>query len=247
MFINESQSFKDSFLFGICESEVPIDYKSLDSIARSNQLMVYGFAHCGCGTVLDRLRADPEGLFDKVFDYDSCDNTDASTTLEGHTINIIPKTYSDDDIGNQCKNVISNLVLANCIRKKQNLPIIPLIFLADVEDNRYPLRAEEIACTSYTADGDKRRTHQEIRRCYKLSTEFDNTPLKEISEIARETIKFVKVSRNEKGTAIFEQIEPVWKQPSWEEIWNKRKQLKQAHTAASLSSNLNKGAWDEPK
>ncbi len=204
-----------------------IDYESIKAICGdSKQVMVYGFGHCGWWWMLGKLR-DNDSPFQRVFSFKvGTVKSPPPKTLEGHEIIQIPTKPSSYS---ECKAGITNLVLTNYLRKQNNQPIIPLIFLVDVSDNQFPLSAAEIAGRT---DSDKLITHSELRRCYKLCTEFEGTSLEAISKVAQETIKFVKLVKQDQ-IRIIEPCEPVWEKSDWKAAWAQRQATKQNITNLS--------------
>jgi hypothetical protein len=109
------------------------------------------------------------------------------------------------DLANQFKAGITDLVLENYKRKQIGLDIIPLIFCYDIEGNQFQVNPETI--TSRNESFKKLYTNMELRRCYKICCEKD-PELKIMTDIAKETIKFVKLVINTNREYELELLKP---------------------------------------
>lgn len=209
-----------------------LDYSSLKMITReSNQVMVYGWQYCDYINVIDILKED-NPVIKKVFDcwlgnWRPRNKEHKITTLEGRLIEQI--TYHSM-IGNyhcprMCKAAIVNLILENCKRKHEGLPLIPLLFCFDIDGNSYPSNSKSISTRDENVN--KRVTNKELRRCYKLCF-LQDPELKEVSQVALETIKFVKLTSQfaQKEEYKFVQLQPFWEKDDWNIHWQERQSSK---------------------
>ena len=180
--------------------------------------MIYGWSHCG----YYELTYGTTGAIEKASDSDSpCPikklhryyvATDPglynplAITLEGRKMNLIgfdSDFDKDQYLGRKCKTAITDIVLENYKRKKEGLPLIPIVFAIDITGNPQPYSIDKIC--SKKSKINKQVTHKEIRRAYKLCTH----PNPHVRAIALETFKFVKVCVKDKAPTL-EQIPAPW-------------------------------------
>jgi hypothetical protein len=64
-------------------------------------------------------------------------------------------------------------------------------------------------------------THKELRRAYKLCSHENSA----IREVARETIKIVRLRRTDSGTYATDQIAAPWESPEFAACWEARQKL----------------------
>src|ERR1700722_18699429 len=133
---------------------------------------------------------------------------------------------SSSSMAKVCKAAIVNLMLENYKRKQEHKPLIPLIFCYDIEDKKRIITPESIA--SRETNCNKVITNKELRRCYKICCELEKDPkLQEIAEIAKESLRFLKLVGNDSTEYKMELIDPFWKSPEWETKWKDRIATKQ--------------------
>lgn len=190
----------------------------IDAAGDCHQLMVYGYSH-----IVEELDIK-ESLstlptIEKVFTWSV--GYWPQNTVEGREIqrieyDIIPMQKSTKQF---CKAGIVDLVLENYKRKQEGLSLIPLIFCIDSSFTPYPFKIENIA----TREGceNQRVTHKELRRCFKLCSDFEN---EEIRKLAYETFKFIKFTNDGGDYLKFEKLSPFWESSEWEKLWENRKQ-----------------------
>lgn len=144
-----------------------------------------------------------------------------------------------DDLGEmerECKAAITSLVLDNYKRSLHKLPITPLIFCVSKSENgeQFEMNIAQVANRSGEISS---VTDKELRRCYKVFAELSP----EIRAIAEQTFKFVNLRQNDKEQDVYhlDPIEPFWKKPEWQGLWQKRQANKQP------SSKRKKFFWRE--
>jgi|SRR5579885_1744434 len=183
-----------------------------DSVIRvfpkgTNQIMIYGLSHCLYkdvqSQILDMTDDDHFPIRD-VYNWlvgrpDSL--ASMTSTLEGRNMNVIryvPTDKMPQNISRPCKAALTDLVLENCKRYQEGLPIIPLGFVIDIDDNPEPVTAEEILSSN-----PKHITPFELRHLNKLMHHKDPT----IALIARATVVFLKMKKgSEEGSFYLERI-----------------------------------------
>ncbi len=137
------------------------------------------------------------------------------------------------------KSGIVNLLLENYLRKKEELLPIPLIFVIE-SSVPYILESTELEVWLDTPEDfnfhkaacEPSITSSEIRRCFKVCHEFNETIIK----LALETIKFVKLEQDfsevQKNDSTVEfpnllckltLLEHFWDKPEWKNEWAERK------------------------
>ncbi|OGT45038.1 MAG: hypothetical protein A3E83_06010 [Gammaproteobacteria bacterium RIFCSPHIGHO2_12_FULL_41_20] len=178
----------------------------------SEKIIVYGFSQCKYEAVAKALQT----TLTHVYTWSST----PYAYIRANQFAFFTTTY-------RCKSGITNLVIENVHRKRQGEPIIPLLFCIGYEDSDDPSSffqldissvARSISIDSYT--------HSELRRCYKLVTE--TSP--EVQEVARETLKFVKIRKiPNSDTYELIRLPPFWEEEKWLSSWQQRR-----HSTRSL-------------
>jgi hypothetical protein len=144
-----------------------------------------------------------------------------------------------------CKAGITNLLLENYKRVKEGKEIIPALFCMDIVDNEFSPTTKSV--TAKDVAQNNLVTHSELRRCYKLCRELENSEhveLREMAEIARQMFKFVKIVKKGDKAAL-EKIPALWELPGFSEAMQTRKEvtpkwkveLKAAENAESSAKN----------
>jgi hypothetical protein len=109
-------------------------------------------------------------------------------------------------------------LLENMKRIQEKLPVIPVLFCIDIDDNPKPLSIETLC--SKQKNMNRQITHKELRRAYKLSTHENPA----IRQAAAETFRFVKLAYwKEEGTYFLKQIAAPWDSPKFASCWAARK------------------------
>lgn len=202
----------------------------------SGQVMVYGWGHCKYGIVADTLNntQDPEvkSIVQKAFKHSVIDpNKDVSLreTIEKRMFEEIPCTGR---VESECKAALVALILENYKRKKTGLPIIPLIFLYDCNDNPYQTNVTSIYTRNLPLNNSV--GNSELRRMYKLVDLVNDSSLREIGEIAEETFKFIQINIDDKTLHTeLKLILPFWNDPKCEEAFKEREAIKPTKLKAS--------------
>lgn len=207
-----------------------LDYNSVKKIIPdANQAMVYGWGHCKYQHVTEALRLAGSPV-QKVFDCSvgsKAADVGKKTTVEGKVIEQL-EVNSGKDLSRQCKAGLTNLIFENYLRKQQGLPLIPIIFCVDIDDNPFPTTTPDTV-TSRNDQLNTLITHNELRRCYKLAHELEKDPeLKDIADIAKETIKFVRIKEKGADNYSLETITPFWDQANFSDKWLERELSKKA-------------------
>jgi hypothetical protein len=176
-----------------------LDYPSLTRAlgGETQQLMVYGFADCKYDIIATALRtSSPFGEkisgnpVQRVFDHTMantylCESPETTSTLEGRKIH---KIKFQDYVASRCKAALVNIIIENCKRNAEGLPLIPVLFAIGISTDSsglYPPSIPDLIT-------DKQHiTLKELRRVYKLCT--DLTLPEHVRAIAERTFKFVKV------------------------------------------------------
>lgn len=230
-----------------------LNYKSVMNICDSEQVMVYGWGHCKylqvAGSLEESPHADNPSPFKKVYD---CAFGDTNIrTLENRKVQELPIDIPEDDetsyikeLNRRCKSGITNLVLENLKREEEGLPIIPLLFCIDIDDQGdHPwdkrrntwdaagpnpwVTTPELLCEkdrmTVTGQMNHFTTHSELRRCYKLANTFNDA---QVRAVANRTFRFVKVIQDkDTGEYRLEQIQAPWDHPDWNKYWTKRMEI----------------------
>jgi hypothetical protein len=180
----------------------------------SDQAVIYGYADCKY-IELGRLLSGKGSPLAKVFDYNVGASSRKVLTKEGRVIQPLQPGLGEFDVKRQCKAGLTNIVFENYKRKKEGLPLIPVLFATSSDFVSRPLSPSEL-----TSRDNKKITPAEIRRAYKLCSMEG-----EIGEIAQATFKFVHVSKAadspEEIGAVQEMAAP-WERPDWKTSWAER-------------------------
>lgn len=211
-----------------------VNFSSLEKVCfPSTQVMVYGWSHTYYGAVIDSLKEIEEDdtiqtTIQKYFDCwlgNKRKRDSRVTTLEGRKMERIEydSIPGAEHCAKMCKSAIVNLVLENCKRTKDKLPLIPLLFCIDIDQNPHPSSIGTIL--SRKDEHNKKITNMELRRIYKICHMNDDF----ISCVALQTMKFVKVYKNSESKYEFEGLNPFWVDPIWNTLWETR-QTEKKHT-----------------
>lgn len=209
-----------------------LDYSTLNNIiSESKQVMVYGWLDCNYKDLIEDLKKEDSPI-KRVFDFSIGRPNNFYTTLEERSfeqINPIPlirkKISPEKDGAQYCKAGITNLILENYKREKIGLPLIPLIFCVDIDDNSH--HNNSVTLSSKEDKYNRLITHKELRRCYKLCKELESSEgLCEIAKIAQKTIKFVKLTKTTTESSYkLQEVKPFWEKEDWLKNWNERMAL----------------------
>lgn len=211
----------------------------------TNQIMVYGWAHCKYQDVecfIREMAEDREIPIRKVFNNSIGCSPDAflssyATTLESRQLNILAFEEPSTDrqaTARQCKTALTNLVLENYKRMKDGLPVIPLLFCIDIDGNPKPWSIETI--TSKEESCNKQITHKELRRAYKLCTHENS----KIRDAAKATFCFIKLKYLGDKTYALEPTASPWEDSrAFGECWEARK------AKSKTSSKSDASSWDK--
>ncbi|QBR83966.1 hypothetical protein E3983_06145 [Legionella israelensis] len=112
------------------------------------------------------------------------------------------------------KFILNDLLIENYKRQQKGEPIIPLLFVVGLNENEYDKKQIAERQDHY----DKWVTLTELRRCYKLVSEFGD----EITDIAKKTFQFVKLVSKE-NTYQLQAVDPFWQDEQWKAAWEERK------------------------
>jgi hypothetical protein len=143
--------------------------------------------------------------------------------LEGRTIERIQRSYTlYKSTTYRCDARIVDFVLENYKRKIEDIPIIPLLFcvLNNGDNLRYNVDQICDQNRSYNTV-----TASEIRRCYKLYSEFKSSPDQTLSEVVREMFIFADVRKNKQpcdDDYSFRKVDTIWESQAWEAAWQQR-------------------------
>ncbi|KTC80967.1 hypothetical protein [Legionella cherrii] len=180
-----------------------IDQESVNALCgESSEVVVFGFSKYDYEEVYKGINANNKI---KAFNYDDYD----LKHKELH--NNIP--YSMYRV---YKLILNDLVVDNYKRKKEGKPIVPLIFVIGNSDEscepRQIAKREEDPYEKWV-------TLTELRRVYKLTTEFGA----EFSQVARDTVKFVSLDTQSNPTKL-KPVSPFWESKDWQHDWEQRKE-----------------------
>jgi len=158
--------------------------------------------------------------------YSKTDNASSDMvlkTIEGWKIEqisiISTESYPDNFIAAFCKAGLVNIVLENYKRVQLGIPIIPILFIADISNNAFENSVETIS--SREEFFNNLITNKELRRCYKLCNEL-GADLQKVEEVARQIIKFVKLKKVTAKKYGLVKIKPFWEQEEWAYFWSQR-------------------------
>lgn len=218
-------------------------------VGNVNQVMVYGWGYCSYKAVFSACINHPDSFFKMVYD-DGLGSSDESKTLEGHKIEKLPIFPSGNLISRTCKTGITNLLLENYKRNKENRYIIPVIFCIDCDENEYPSTAKTISSKEFYLN--KLHTHSELRRTYKMQRELINSPdkeLREMGQIANHMFKFVKVINQADNGIVFQEVPALWTSPDIDQALQQRAAMRRDKIADLKSTgrdyliNPTSGQW----
>jgi hypothetical protein len=180
-----------------------LDVTSLNEICGgSKQIAVYGWTHCFYQTL--KLNIIGREIINNI----DCWNSEARK-IERVAVYINPKGKE------YWKELLTNIVFENCKRSKMHLPIIPIIFCIDIDNNPYITSSKTIF--SRNPEDNSRVTNAELRRAYKLCNQTED----EVSAIAKQTFNFTKITMKN-GKCHLERNQFFWENEKWNEEWTKR-------------------------
>lgn len=225
-----------------------INYASVANLDVENscQALIYGWDHCKYIQLREALQKSDSPI-KKVFNESLGNNffysNSQQETLEGRRIEHvetnpkpIDRAKSNHAAMRRCKGAITNLVVENYKRIVEGLPIIPLIFCVDIDNNQHPMNADTI--TREGRKGSRRVTNSELRRCYKICKELEDSEIVElriVSYVAKLTIKFVKLEQQQNGTYSLTQKAAFWEAADWNQKWRERKSKSASDGSAQLT------------
>lgn len=217
---------------------VVFDLTALSEIWKDpEEIMVYGWKHCHydkVGEALDALIGAPNYPIKKVHSYRIGDPFDSTAkTIAGRRLNHLffsgseyllqhqapPPKVQKQVIGRECKTAITNIVLENYKRKKEGKPLIPILFCIDIDGNPSPARFDRLAAKHPKFNN--QITYKELRRAYKLCTHENPS----IREVALETFKFIKLTKNRDGGYAPKSIAAPWAHSLFSTMWDMRKMV----------------------
>lgn len=173
------------------------------------EMMIYGFEHCKYRALQDCFERGKINLL-----------SHRSSTLDGRSFKIIPVESGKNM--RVWKNNIVSLVWENFLREQEGKEIIPLIFCLDIDDSPHNKTQKELIenITSIVAVNKEKTTHKELRRIYKLC--FDLAVDPRIQEVAKRTIQFVKITKENTEYCV-KKIEAPWVNlDEWKIYWDVR-------------------------
>ena len=204
----------------------------------ATQVMVCGWESCHYQQVRQALNIQPGSPIKRVLQY----NVDS--TIEGRMIGLVPTMY--EVLGNIVdsttrevvkledhrkttrlyKAAMTSLALENYHRMKEGNTPIPLLFCIEASDCPSSGKTSAETILSKVRPLNRLITHSELRRLYKLCTEFeksDDHELRELSKVARHMIKFVRLEKQPNGSYTFKEQPLFCDQKDWEDKWAARK------------------------
>ncbi|WP_419418431.1 hypothetical protein ACNVED_07650 [Legionella sp. D16C41] len=181
-----------------------INYESLKAISKgSNQVVVYGFS-----------QFKYQDIYKAINDISDITNVKAFNCNDYQFTENIQYGKEFNSLYGHFKYLLDDLLLSNYKKQQKHEPIVPLIFIVGFNDKKY-----EIARILERVDHfDKGVSLAELRRCYKLATEFDK-----LTEVAHHTFNFVVATKKDDSYDLTV-VDPPWKEASWEKGWEVRKQ-----------------------
>lgn len=212
-----------------------IEKSSYNKIAgNAQEVVVYGFEHCKYKDVARALKNTVWKVgkwddFDKTFDERNVKNITLKTDAKDLFQSVFKSGLTDGTkawFAGRCKETLLNLCVENYKRSLEGRPIIPLIYCVDIEKNPYSFEAKNIASEDKLLNN--LITHKELRLCYKIVNEFGNS---KISDVFKNTLKFVKLTDNGNSEYKLEEIQPFWENSDWSSVWNARN--KRTHAPVS--------------
>jgi hypothetical protein len=200
-------------------------------VGTSKQVMNYGFSACRYEEAGRALRGD-ESPVQLVFDWNAgdskCDEPDC-TTLEGRNITALEYDQIDGPQADapRCETALSNLLLENCKRQIEGLPLIPLIFHFDIDGNPYPQNTQPASILSQDPDKPRLITNMEIERLYSQCIDSYEGLSEEQAETARKVARtmtvFVKLQKTAAETYKMVPVKAPWEASDWGKEWAARK------------------------
>lgn len=147
-----------------------------------DEAVIYGYAAAGWGVVMRLAR----NTIKNVYDYSL--TSEPNKTLHGRSfININSPTLHQT-----CKTTVTAIVVENCLRAEENMPLIPVLFCLTSTNQPSHLPVEVIANKNDSkADYKGSTSNSELRRIYKLCT--DSALSFEVREIAKKTFYFAHI------------------------------------------------------
>jgi hypothetical protein len=197
------------------------DIASVRAAFPDGEAMVYGFSHC-------HYKAVNRALARKNLNtYNFRLGKEPSTRPGGRPIYQINSGQNEADGSppiRACKAALVNMVLENYKSQKTGVPIVPIVFCIDVQDNLCPLSPANIASKtiinpviSVKPIPNKITTHCELRIASKLCIHPD------IQDVAQKSFKCVKVTPLGSGDFQLSEVDAPWKSPDWDAAWAARK------------------------
>ena len=242
------------------QASEPVEPFTLDPLSAkkivgdAKEIMLYGFAYAHYIDVA-RALSDTVPTVKKVFDY-TMGNSNERLISEETGRSIAKLRYKSMASGHDaavkrlariCKSGLVNLVFENYKRQKRYEPIIPLIFCIDSNTKKVQEYSSLEGITSCDASLKKVITYKELRRLAKLCftlRDSDDPELKELSEVARQTLKMVRVDVDaSSGAHVLKEVPSPWDDPKWEEKWDERIQKKHAQTSKEYEQVFSKIGW----
>ncbi|MFW2572131.1 hypothetical protein [Legionella sp. 29fVS95] len=196
-----------------------IDIEAVKALCgNSKEAVIYGFNFYNYQQLYEAINRDGSIKAYNSDDYESKNDVMANS---GHS-------YSN--LYNHFKFIINDLLLENYKRQQKGEPLVPLIFVVGLDNNRYDKsrifeRADD--------PSDKGVTLTELRRCYKLAHEFGE----EMTKVAGQTFKFVRLVSSDNGYQ-FETVEPFWKDEQWQKGWEERKKTTEKEMGSENRNNF---------
>lgn len=148
-----------------------------------SECMIYGYQHCAYLRIMEIL----EKIGKRCYDY-------RISFVETPSLSLRPFLYlpswpdmSDKKLDmRQCKMALVSIVIENCLRKKEGMPLIPVVFCLTSSSREKDVPIEQIVDQSLGSPKRGLITHAELRRAYKLLTEMPE----DIRAIAKATFLF---------------------------------------------------------
>ncbi|KTD00544.1 hypothetical protein [Fluoribacter gormanii] len=186
-----------------------VDRQSIRELCgESSEVVVFGFGKYDYKKLCEAINQNDEM---KAVHSDNYDTKNADLSKNN--------PYS---MYNYFKFILNDLIVENYKKQKEGKPIVPLIFVVGKSDASYD--PKQIAEREYDPT-DKWVTLTELRRVYKLATEFGP----EFSKVALNTVKFVSLETNSDVTTL-KPVTPFWEDKNWQKEWQTRKEeTKQTH------------------
>lgn len=177
-------------------------------MGKSSEAVIFGLSDCLYLEVCWAINAE-DGLKAYIFN----DLNDPEEQHIPHTL-LFANQLSDKQ---ECKTVITNLLIENYKRHQNGQPIIPLIFCIELEKDGEEVKLDTNSILN--RDGIHRSiTDAELRRCYKSYAQLG----KEMKKISEMTFKFVRVKQESKFNDTYHLVElkPFWKNLKWKFMWH---------------------------